>query len=110
MPIYQVVVEAGSIEAVTEYDLVRMVKKHVDNGISSIVVHAGFTLDMLEKLKGIKRITGMVSEGRFIYIGHGCYKNNKENPFLSKFDVFLKSSSSSAPVKNILPPMSLKDK
>jgi phosphomethylpyrimidine synthase len=55
VPIYQAVVEAGSIKAVTEYDLVRMVKKHVDNGISSIVIHAGFTLDMLKKLRGIKR-------------------------------------------------------
>ena len=108
MPIYQAVVEAGSIEAVTEYDLVRMVKKHVDNGISSIVVHAGFTLDMLEKLKGMKRIMGIVSKGGS-FTSAWMLQNNKENPFLSKFDVFLKSSSSSAPVKNILPLMSLKD-
>jgi phosphomethylpyrimidine synthase len=85
VPIYQAVVEAGSIGAITEYDLVRMVKKHVDNGISSIVVHAGVTLDMLEKLRGIKRIMGMVSKGGS-FTSAWMLQNNKENPFLSKFD------------------------
>jgi phosphomethylpyrimidine synthase len=85
VPIYQAVVEAGSIKAITECDLVRMIKKHIDEGISSIVVHAGFTLQMLEKLKGVKRIMGMVSKGGS-FTSAWMLQNNRENPFLSRFD------------------------
>ena len=85
VPIYQTVVEAGSIKAITEYDLVQMIKKHVHEGISSIVVHAGFTLEMLEKLRGVKRIMGMVSKGGS-FTSAWMLQNNQENPFLSQFD------------------------
>ncbi|MDD1752842.1 MAG: phosphomethylpyrimidine synthase ThiC, partial [Methanotrichaceae archaeon] len=43
VPIYQTVVERGSFNAMTEHDLIQMIKKHVSEGISSIVIHAGFT-------------------------------------------------------------------
>ena len=85
VPIYQAVVEAGSIKAITEFDLVQMIKKHVDEGISSIVIHAGFSFDMLEKLRGVKRIMGMVSKGGS-FTSAWMLQNNKENPFLSRFD------------------------
>ena len=57
VPIYQTVVESGSFEAVTEADLIRMIRRHVDGGISSIVVHAGFTMEMLEGLRDTKATT-----------------------------------------------------
>jgi phosphomethylpyrimidine synthase len=60
VPIYQTVINAGSFKSITEYDLVQMIRKHVGEGISSIVVHAGFTLEMLERLRSVKRIMGMV--------------------------------------------------
>jgi len=37
VPIYQTVIEAGSFKTITEYDLVQTIRKHVDEGISSIV-------------------------------------------------------------------------
>ncbi|NPV63324.1 MAG: phosphomethylpyrimidine synthase ThiC [Methanotrichaceae archaeon] len=85
VPIYQAIVEAGSIKALTEYDLVQMIKKHVDEGISSIVVHAGLTLEMLEKLMGVKRIMGMVSKGGS-FTSAWMLQNNNENPFLPRFN------------------------
>lgn len=85
VPIYQAIVEAGSIKALTEHDLVQMIKKHVDEGISSIVVHAGLTLEMLEKLMGVKRIMGMVSKGGS-FTSAWMLQNNKENPFLPRFN------------------------
>jgi phosphomethylpyrimidine synthase len=85
VPIYQAVVEAGSIGAITEKGLVRMVKRHVDSGISSVVVHAGFARDMLEELRGVKRTMGMVSKGGS-FTSAWMLQNDKENPFLSKFD------------------------
>ena len=89
VPIYQAVVEAGSIKAIADYDLVKMIRKHVDSGVSSLVIHAGFTLEMLENLKGTKRIMGMVSKGGS-FTSAWMLQNNRENPFLSKFDEICK--------------------
>ncbi|MCK9440351.1 MAG: phosphomethylpyrimidine synthase ThiC [Methanothrix sp.] len=85
VPIYQTVVEAGSFKAITEQDLIRMIKKHVSMGISSIVVHAGFTHKMLEKLRNTKRIMGMVSKGGS-FTSAWMLQSGKENPFWSHFD------------------------
>jgi len=85
VPIYQTVVEKGSFQDITEQDLIRMIKKHVSMGISSIVVHAGFTLEMLEKLRNSKRIMGMVSKGGS-FTSAWMLQNSRENPFLSHFD------------------------
>jgi phosphomethylpyrimidine synthase len=85
VPIYQTVVEKGTFLDITEQDLIRMIKKHVSMGISSIVVHAGFTLEMLEKLRNSKRIMGMVSKGGS-FTSAWMLQNSRENPFLSHFD------------------------
>jgi phosphomethylpyrimidine synthase len=85
VPIYQTVINAGSFKTITEYDLVQMIRKHVGEGISSIVVHAGFTLEMLERLRSVKRIMGMVSKGGS-FTSAWMLQNNMENPFLSQFD------------------------
>jgi phosphomethylpyrimidine synthase len=85
VPIYQTVVERGSFKAITEHDLMRMIRKHVDEGISSIVVHAGFTKAMLEPLRNTKRIMGMVSKGGS-FTSAWMLQSGKENPFLSHFD------------------------
>jgi phosphomethylpyrimidine synthase len=54
-------------------------------GISSVVDHAGFTLEMLEKLRSSKRIMGMVSKGGS-FTSAWMLQNSRENPFLSHFD------------------------
>jgi len=85
VPIYQTVVERGSFEALTKADLLRMIRKHVNDGISSMVVHAGFTMEMLKSLRSTKRIMGMVSkEGSFT--SAWMLQNGYENPFFSQFD------------------------
>ena len=85
VPMYQTVVERGSFEAVTEEGLIRMIRKHVDEGISSIVVHAGFTMKMLAGLRDTKRIMGMVSKGGS-FTSAWMLQSGEENPFLSQFD------------------------
>ena len=85
VPVYQTVVEMGSFKAADEHDFVRMIRNHVNEGISSIVIHAGFTLDTLEKLKDSKRIMGMVSKGGS-FTSAWMLQNEKENPFLTQFE------------------------
>jgi phosphomethylpyrimidine synthase len=92
VPIYQTVVEKGSFQDITEQDLIRMIKKHVSIGISSIVVHAGFNLAMLEKLRSSKRIMGMVSKGGS-FTSAWMLQKSRENPFLSHFDEICKALS-----------------
>ena len=85
VPMYQTVVERGSFEAVTQADLIQMIRKHVAEGISSIVVHAGFTMKMLAGLRDTKRIMGMVSKGGS-FTSAWMLQSGEENPFLSQFD------------------------
>jgi phosphomethylpyrimidine synthase len=85
VPIYQAVAERDAIKAVAESDLMHIIRAHVGEGISSLVVHAGITLEMLEKLKGAKRIMGMVSKGGS-FTSAWMWQNDKENPFHSRFD------------------------
>jgi len=85
VPIYQAIVESGSFRSATEQDLIRMIRKHVREGISSVVVHAGFTLAMLETLRNAARIMGMVSKGGS-FTSAWMLQSGKENPFLTHFD------------------------
>ncbi len=85
VPVYQAVVERGSFKAVSEHGIIRMIRKHVDEGISSIVIHAGFTQSMLEVLRSVKRIMGMVSKGGS-FTSAWMLQSGKENPFFTHFD------------------------
>jgi phosphomethylpyrimidine synthase len=85
VPIYQAVAEKGAFKEVAEGDLMRIIGEHVREGISSLVLHAGITLEMLDKLKRAKRIMGMVSKGGS-FTSAWMWQNDKENPFLSRFD------------------------
>jgi phosphomethylpyrimidine synthase len=88
VPIYQTVVECGSFKDTEIDDLLNMVKRHVNDGVSSIVLHAGFTLQMLRSLKKSKRIMGVVSKGGSMtaawMLEHKC-----ENPIAENFVEFL---------------------
>jgi len=64
-------------------------EKHVKEGVSSIVIHAGFTLKILEKLKKQRRVMGMVSKGGSLTAAW-MIEHQAENPFLERFDEILK--------------------
>lgn len=85
VPIYQTVAEKGSFEAVTEGDLFRTIRKHLQAGVSSVVLHAAITLDMLEELKRTERIMGVVSKGGS-FTSAWMLEKGEENPFLTHFD------------------------
>ncbi|MCD4822496.1 MAG: phosphomethylpyrimidine synthase ThiC [Methanococcoides sp.] len=86
VPVYQAVVECG-MKDTTGDDVLSYLKKQVDEGVSSVVVHC-VEKHMLEKLKGTGRIMGMVSKGgsftSVLMLKDGC-----ENPYLENFDEVL---------------------
>ena len=87
VPIYQAVVEAKSILDVSENIIFKVIEKQIDDGISSLVIHAAFTLNDLQKMKN-KRIMGIVSKGGS-FTASIMHHNSIENPFLKNFDYIL---------------------
>ncbi len=99
VPIYQTVIEADSLTNISEDLLWNVIEKQLKDGISSIVIHAGFNLKMLEKMKG-KRIMGMVSKGGS-FTASIMSENHVENPFFSNFEYILEMLKDYDPVLNL---------
>lgn len=99
VPIYQTVVEANSIEGITNELIFKIIENHLKDGISSLVIHSGFTLKDLNQMKG-KRIMGMVSKGGSYTAAH-MIKNEVENPFLRNFDYLLEMLNNYDAVLNL---------
>lgn len=87
VPIYQAIVEASSLVNVSEDLIFKTIEKQIKDGISSIVIHAGFTLENLNKMRG-NRIMGIVSKGGS-FTASIMKENSIENPFLKNFDYLL---------------------
>ena len=87
VPIYQAVIEADQVSDINEDLIFKVVEKQLKDGVSSIVLHAGFTIATLNALKG-KRIMKMVSKGGSLTASY-MKSNNVENPFLHNFESLL---------------------
>jgi len=87
VPIYQTLVEANSIKNISEERIFKTIETQLKDGISSVVIHCGFSLEDLLRMKG-KRIMGMVSKGGS-YTASYMVNNSTENPFLKNFDALL---------------------
>ena len=87
VPIYQAVVEADSFSNVSEDLIFKVIEKQINDGISSIVVHSGFTLETLNLMKG-RRIMRMVSKGGSLTASI-MKSSQTENPFLKNFEQLL---------------------
>ncbi|MFC1787044.1 phosphomethylpyrimidine synthase ThiC [Halobacteriota archaeon] len=88
VPIYQTAAENGSFHEIDQEDLIRNIKKQVQQGVSSVVIHAGFTWDTLTSLKKASRTMGMVSKGGS-FTAAWMIAHKKENPFLERYDEIL---------------------
>ncbi len=83
VPIYEAIIEADSVSNVSEDLIFKVIEKQIKDGISSIVIHTGFSLETLNKMKG-KRIMKIVSKGGSLTAS--VMKSNEiENPFLQNF-------------------------
>ncbi|MFZ3059273.1 MAG: phosphomethylpyrimidine synthase ThiC [Candidatus Methanoperedens sp.] len=86
VPIYQA---AGKgIENMTSDDMFNAVRKHADDGIDFVTIHAGVTLASFERLKKSERILDVVSRGGAFTIAWMKH-NDRENPFYSEYDYLL---------------------
>ncbi len=86
VPIYQAA--SKGIENMTSDDMFNAVRKHANDGIDFVTIHAGVTLSSFERLKNSERILDVVSRGGAFTIAWMKH-NSEENPFYSEYDYLL---------------------
>ena len=88
VPIYQAAMSSGAVVQMTSDDMFNTVRKHAEDGVSFMTIHAGITLDSLQRLKNSKRIMGVVSRGGAFTIAWMVH-NEQDNPFYTEYDYLL---------------------
>ncbi len=86
VPIYQAA--GNGIDNMTSDDMFNAVRKHADDGIDFVTIHAGVTRSSFERLKNSDRILDVVSRGGAFTIAWMNH-NDSENPFYSEYDYLL---------------------
>ena len=86
VPIYQAAIEKDSIVDLTESDLIKVIKRHILDGVDFVTVHCGLTKDSLKLIE--KRLMGVVSRGGSFLV-KWMKHNNRENPLYENFDKIL---------------------
>lgn len=87
VPIYQAVVEKGSILDLSENDFIRGIRKHIEDGVDFITVHSGVKKEAIPLVK--KRMMGVVSRGGSFLI-KWMEHHDRENPLYTNFGKILK--------------------
>jgi phosphomethylpyrimidine synthase len=87
VPIYQLMVEAKSLEEVKADWFLEMVAHQAQQGVDFVTVHCGVTRAALPFLK--KRVTGVVSRGGAFTVAW-MRRHGKENPLYEQYDRLLK--------------------
>lgn len=92
VPIYQAVVEAvkshGGIIHLTPDLIFKAVEAHALDGVDFMTIHAGVTLNALERLRSQGRTTDIVSRGG-AFLATWMIYHKRENPFFEDFDRLL---------------------
>lgn len=83
VPIYQAAIEKDSIVDLSESDIIRVIRKHIQDGVDFITVHCGIKKEVVKLLD--KRLCGVVSRGGS-FIVKWMKHNNRENPFYENYD------------------------
>jgi len=87
VPVYQVMVEAKTLEEVKAGWFLDMVEHHAKQGVDFVTVHCGVSRAALPLLK--KRVTGVVSRGGAFTVAW-MRRHGQENPLLAQYDRLLK--------------------
>ena len=89
VPIYDAVgFYDKELQDITGEEFLRVVKKHAENGVDFITIHAGINRETAEVFKRNKRLNHIVSRGGSLLYAW-MELNNKENPFFENYDRLL---------------------
>ena len=87
VPVYQAACTVDDVIELTEKDFVDGIKKHIEDGVDFITIHAGLLKSSIPYIK--KRTMGVVSRGGALLL-RWMVHHNKENPIYDNFDEILK--------------------
>ncbi|AMM54671.1 phosphomethylpyrimidine synthase ThiC [Pyrococcus kukulkanii] len=92
VPIYQAAEEmlakGKAIIEMSEEDMWKAVEKHFKDGVDFATIHVGVTKEVVEKMKRVKRVVGMVSRGG-TFLAAWILHWSEENPFYKNYDYLL---------------------
>jgi len=87
VPVYQAACNVDDVVELSEKDFVDGIKKHIEDGVDFITVHAGLTRSSIPFIK--KRLMGAVSRGGALTLKWMIH-HKRENPLYENFDEILK--------------------
>ncbi len=92
VPLYQAAVAAikrhGSIVEMTPDEMFAAIEQHAQDGIDFVTVHCGINLKTIDRLRGEKRLTDVVSRGGSFLIAWMLH-HERENPLYEQYDRLL---------------------
>jgi len=89
VPIYELASkEKKTLVSMKEDDFVAIIQKQAEQGVDFFTIHSGITLEAVKIASKNPRVLNIVSRGGALLASWMGY-NNKENPFLSRFDDIL---------------------
>lgn len=92
VPIYQAVIESieefGAIVKMPKEKLFQVIEEHAKQGVDFITVHAGVTMEAVQRLKKQGRLMDIVSRGGAFLVSWMIH-NQRENPLYEYFDRLL---------------------
>lgn len=89
VPIYDAVgFYDKELRDITADEFLDVVRKHGEDGVDFITIHAGLNREAIETVKRNKRLTSIVSRGGSLLFAW-MELNNKENPFYEHYDELL---------------------
>lgn len=88
VPVYQAVIEAGSVKGLTADGLFSVIEKQAKDGVDFLTVHCGVTLDSAKLLSQYPRVGSVVSRGGSSLMRWMQLKK-EQNPLYSQYDRLL---------------------
>jgi len=86
VPIYQAACNVKDVVELDENDFIDGIKKHIEDGVDFITIHAGLLSGSIPFIK--KRLMGVVSRGGALTLKWMVH-HQRENPIYENFDVIL---------------------
>ncbi|MEM1549460.1 MAG: phosphomethylpyrimidine synthase ThiC [Candidatus Methanomethylicia archaeon] len=92
VPIYQAFIEAtikkGAGIHMTEDDIFNVIERQLKDGVDFMTIHAGITMEIVDKAMRTNRIAGIVSRGGAM-LAAWIIENKAENPLYKNFEYLL---------------------
>ncbi|MBD3425980.1 MAG: phosphomethylpyrimidine synthase ThiC [Candidatus Omnitrophica bacterium] len=89
VPVYEVASSRGDMAAADEQEFIDVLIRQAEEGVDFFTIHSGITLEATRLMEKKPRVMNIVSRGGAL-LASWMLKNQRENPFLSRFDEVLK--------------------